>query len=101
MARAKRVTLMQQVQERLYSRQVALKNGCVGLVPVCCGECGRPIATTAPDRERGEPPILFDFPEAAKGWTCTDCAGPWPSNANNPASVAADGAVTSIEQGAK
>lgn len=66
-------TLMAEVQRRLYRRREAMQNGYAGLVPVLCGKCRRPIATTKVDREKGEPPILLEFPEDAKGWTCTDC----------------------------
>lgn len=73
MTRTKKPRLMDVVLEQMARRQEALRNGCVGLVPVCCGTCGRPIATTSVDRARGEPPILYDFPENAPGWTCTEC----------------------------
>jgi len=66
--------LRKQIQASIAQRQLALQNGGEGLVPVCCETCGRPIATTAVDRARGEPPILLDFPGYAKGWTCTECA---------------------------
>lgn len=67
--------LMGEVLTHDARRREAMKNGFVGLVPVCCGECRRPIATTSVDRARGEPAILFDFPEHATGWTCNECAG--------------------------
>lgn len=55
-------------------RQEALRNGCAGMVPVCCRTCARPIATTSVDRAKNEPAILMDFPEnISPNWECTDC----------------------------
>lgn len=67
-------SLRAQIAEQFARRQDALKNGFKGLVPVLCGTCSRPIATSWVDRAKGEPPILMEFPEDAAGWTCTRCA---------------------------
>lgn len=64
------VTVHRELQRR-HAAILAMKNGRKdhGLVPVMCGDCGGAIATTKVDRDKGEPIILYEFPENAKGWT--------------------------------
>lgn len=78
MPRPKKPRLMDIVLEQLARRRAAILAGGAGLVPVCCRECGRAIATTFVDRAKGEPDILLDFPEnIGDNWICTECAVPF------------------------